>query len=127
MCQYAFYKNGENKLYCNINNQMCLYSKFCSKQQKYIHREGAENCYMAIEEQNRHIPDGAYYVRFVLKGYAYVEIGNSVKMIKDTIGNIKNYVYLRDNNGEYEMSLTPFTMTESNEEKPKRQYNRKKK
>jgi hypothetical protein len=82
---------------------------------------------MAIEEQNRHIPNGAYYVRFVRKGYVYVEIGNSVKMIKDTIGNIKNYVYLRDNNGEYEMSLTPFTMMESHEEKPKRQYNRKKK
>jgi hypothetical protein len=76
---------------------------------------------MALEETRKTIPNGAYYVRFVRKGFAYVEINDKVVKIKDDIG-IDNYVYLRLNeNGEYETSLQPFT-TEK-----KRQYNRKKK
>lgn len=123
MCQFAYYNEKDKipQIHCKLNNGLCLYSKFCYKQNKYIHREGVENCYMALEEIRKTIPNGAYYVRFVRKGFAYVEINDKVVKIKDDIG-IDNYVYLRLNeNGEYETSLQPFT-TEK-----KRQYNRKKK
>ena len=107
----------------NIKVSFSYFSKFCNKQNKYIHREGADNCYMALEEQKNIIPNGSYYVRFVRKGFAYIEIGDKVIKVQDTIGNITNYVYLKEINGQYQISLTPFTETD----KPKRQYNRKKK
>ena len=111
MCKYGFYGKEESRpqIYCKLNNQVCLFSKFCVNQGKYIHKEGAENCYMITQESKKKVPNGAYYVRFVLKGYAYVELsGDKVIKVKDTLGNIKDYVYLKDNNGEYIMSLTPF-------------------
>ena len=97
---------------------------FCYKQNKYIHREGVENCYMAIEHEKTNIPNGAYYVRFVRKGYAYVEMGDRIIKIKDNIG-VEHYAYVKQNtNGEYELSLTPFIEIEST---PKKKSNRKKK
>lgn len=123
MCKYSFYEERESKpqLYCKINNKVCVYSKFCDKQNRYIHREGADDCYMALEEEKKKIPSGSYYVRFIRKGYAYVEIDNKVVKIKDTLGNIDNYVYVSEKNGQYVISLSPI------EDKPKKQYNRKKK
>lgn len=111
MCKYAFY--GEEisrpQIYCKLNNQVCLFSKFCVNQGKYIHKEGVENCYMLEQESKRKIPNDSYYVRFVLKGYAYVELSSDkVIKVKDTLGNIENYVYLKFDNGEYIPSLTPF-------------------
>lgn len=122
MCMYSFYNERENssRLYCKLTNDICMYSKFCTKQNKYIHREGEEKCFMALEANKKQIPNGAYYVRFVRKGYVYIEIDDKVIKVKDTIGNIDNYVYLQDNNGEYKISLTPF------ECKLKRQYKKKK-
>ena len=81
MCEYAYY-NKNKQLYCKLNDKMCLFSKYCMKQNKYIHREGADNCYMALEESKRKIPNDACYVRFVRKGFVYVEIGD--KVIKKT-------------------------------------------
>ena len=125
MCQYAYYDN-DKELYCKINKKRCLYSKYCVKQNRYIHKDGAEDCYMALEEKRKTIPTDAYYVRFVRKGFVYVDINGKVVKVKDTIGNVDNYVYAIEKNGEYLISLTPFTTIE--EDKPKkRQYNRKKK
>ena len=112
LCKYAFY--GEEKsrpqIYCKLNNQVCLFSKFCVNQGKYIHKEGVENCYMVVQENKKQIPEGAYYVRFVKKGFAYVELTrDKVIKVKDTIGEITNYVYLMmQDNGEYAISLQPF-------------------
>lgn len=134
MCVYAYY--DKNQLYCNINKKICLFSKYCIKQNKYIHREGADSCYMALEENKRNIPNDACYVRFVRKGFAYVEVGDKVIKVKDTLGNIENYVYLSlDKNGDYKISFSPIEeelakeiQFQEQEEKPKkRQYNRKKK
>ena len=75
----------------------------------------------SLEENKKQIPNGSHYVRFVRKGYAYVEIDNKVVKIKDTLGNINNYVYIAVQNGQYIISLSPI------DDKPKRQYNRKKK
>ena len=144
MCQYAYYNDREKipQLHCKISqlsNDICLYSKFCYKQNKYIHREGVENCYMAIEHNKQNIPNGAFYVRFVRKGYAYVEMGNRVIKIKDTVG-VENFAYVRQGYNGYELSLKPFPIVQETvqevveeteevkeTETPKIKYNRKKK
>ena len=123
-CKYAFYEEGKDKpqIYCKLNNQICLFSKFCVNQNKYIFRDGVENCYMANFESKKQVPSGASYVRFVKNGFLYVELTrDKVVKIKDTIGNVENYVYVRDNNGEYEISLQPF------DTQTKKTTNRKKK
>ena len=93
----------------NVGKKVCLYSKFCIKANKHIPNDGMENCFMALEEEKKDIPSGAYYVRFVRKGYLYVEINdNQVVEIKDTLGNVTNYVYIKQVGDEYQVSLTPF-------------------
>ena len=111
LCKYAFYGKEESRpqIYCKLNNRSCLFSKFCVNQGKYIHKEGVESCYMILEENKKDIPSGSYYVRFIKNGFAYVELTrDKVIKIKDTIGEITNYVYLQQQNGEYIISLTPF-------------------
>lgn len=124
MCKYGFYGEEESRpqIYCKLNNQVCLFSKFCVNQGKYIHKEGVEHCYMIEQASKKQIPDGAYYVRFIKKGFAYIELdNNTVIKVKDTLGNITNYVYLiKDNNGEYIISLNPII-------EKKKSTNRKKK
>ncbi len=110
MCEFAYYNS--DRLLCKITKDNCLYSKYCDRQHKYIHRDGVENCYMAIDEKRKDIPNGAYYVRFVKKGYAYIELGDKIVKVKDTIG-VNNYVYVFENNGEYEISLSPFKHEET--------------
>ena len=124
LCKYAFYEEEKSRpqIYCKLNNQVCLFSKFCVNECRYIHKEGVENCYMATYESNKQIPEGSYYVRFVRKGFAYIELTNDkVIKVKDTLGNITNYVYLSLQNGEYVMSLSPFV-----EEKKPKQTRKKK-
>jgi hypothetical protein len=132
MCKYVYYDNTEivkPKMYCKLNNKICLYSKFCVNQNKYIPKEGMENCYMVLQEEKKTIPSGSYYVRFIKKGFLYVEIGNSVIKIKDTLGTVTNYVYVKQTPNGYEIALQPFTYEISNEQKEtkRRTYNRKKK
>ena len=71
------------------------------------------------ENDKKSIPNGAYYVRFVKKGYAYVELGDTVVKVKcDDLDNIINYIYIQQNNdGTYIGSLTPFVSSNSNEPK----------
>lgn len=112
MCEYAFYKDKERiypKLYCKLNNKACIYSKFCTKINKYIPREGMENCYMLTQKKND-IPQGAYHVRFIDKGYLYIDIEEDrVIKIKNTLEGVTNYIYLKKNDCGYDISLTPFT------------------
>ena len=55
MCEYSFYEERNNKpqIYCKLNNKICLFSKFCVNQNKYIHREGFENCHMKNSFENK--------------------------------------------------------------------------
>lgn len=120
-CQYGFYKKTETnrpKLYCKITNDLCVYSKLCLKVNKYIYNDKSEECMIRKENDKKSIPNGAYYVRFVKKGYAYVELGDTVVKVKcDDLDNIINYIYIQQNNdGTYVGSLTPF-MSNSNEPK----------
>ncbi len=120
-CQYGFYKKTETnrpKLYCKITNDLCIYSKLCLKVNKYIYNDKSEECMIRKENNKKSIPNGAYYVRFVKNGYAYVELGDTVVKVKcDSLDNITNYIYIQQNNdGTYIGSLTPF-MSNNNEPK----------
>ena len=120
-CQYGFYKKTETnrpKLYCKITNDLCVYSKLCLKVNKYIYNDKSEECMIRKENDKKSIPNGAYYVRFIKNGYAYVELGDTVVKVKcDDLDNIINYIYIQQNNdGTYVGSLTPF-MSNSNEPK----------
>jgi len=112
MCEYAYYNDKETfraKLYCGLQKgKPCIYSRFCVRTNKFVPNDKMETCFMAIEKKKKDIPNESYYVRFVRKGYLYVEIDGKVVKVKDTIGNVNNYVYLRVKDGGYEASLTPF-------------------
>ena len=121
-CQYGFYKKTETnrpKLYCKITNDLCVYSKLCLKVNKYIYNDKSEECMIRKENDKKSIPNGAYYVRFIKNGYAYVELGDTVVKVKcDDLDNIINYIYIQQNNdGTYIGSLTPFMSSNSNEPK----------
>lgn len=112
-CQYGFYKKTETnrpKLYCKITNDLCVYSKLCLKVNKYIYNDKSEECMIKKENNKKSIPNGAYYVRFIKNGYAYVELGDTVVKVKcDDLDGIINYIYIQQNNdGTYIGSLTPF-------------------
>lgn len=68
---------------------------------------------MALQESKKNIPNGANFVRFIDKGYLYVEIDDKVVKIKDTLGNVTNYVYIKYVNNEYQISLTPFKIQQN--------------
>lgn len=127
-CQYGFYKKTETnrpKLYCKITNDLCVYSKLCLKVNKYIYNDKSEECMIKKENNKKSIPNGAYYVRFIKNGYAYVELGDTVVKVKcDDLDGIINYIYIQQNNdGAYIGSLTPFV---SNNEAKKITKKRKK-
>lgn len=110
MCDYAYYDSKETfrqKIYCKQNGKICLYSKYCVKVGKFIPNDGMENCFMALNE-NKKIPSGARRVRFIKKGFLYIEMDNGVIKVKSDTINEADYVYVRKTNGEYEISLTPF-------------------
>lgn len=110
MCKYSYYdeSNSRKPMYCSLNNKPCIYSQYCVKVGRYIDKEGMESCFMALEELKKNIPNDANFVRFVDEGYIYVEVDDRVVKIKDTLGNVTNYVYLRNFNGDYQISLQPF-------------------
>lgn len=115
MCKYSYYdeSNSRKPMYCNLNNKPCIYSQYCVKVGRYIDKEGMENCFMALQEMKKNIPNGANFVRFIDKGYLYIEIDDKVVKIKDTLGNVTNYVYIKHVNNEYQISLTPFKIQQS--------------
>lgn len=115
MCKYSYYdeSNSRKPMYCSLNNKLCIYSQYCVKVGRYIDKEGMESCFMALQESKKNIPNGANFVRFIDKGYLYVEIDDKVVKIKDTLGNVTNYVYIKYVNNEYQISLTPFTIQQN--------------
>lgn len=128
MCPYAYYNEEEkkSKIYCKINDGICLFSRYCIKVDKYVLKDNMESCYiMAENEKKKNTPQGANYVRFVRNGYLYVEFEDRVVKIKDTLGNVTNYVYVRKTDNDYEISLTPFVNNIAID-KPKKRTTRKK-
>lgn len=47
LCKYAFYEKQPNKmmvLKCNKTNELCSYSRYCSRLLKVVHTSAYKNC-----------------------------------------------------------------------------------
>lgn len=153
LCEHAFYKPEEKytpRLYCKIEDKMCMYSKRCLKVDRYIPLEGEmwKECYIYIMEKRKNIPKGSYLVQTIrphksgkLYLYVLVEDDKIEKILSNFDKLEQDYVYLRKNaTGGYQVSLEPIVITQSDninnkediveeieKEKPKkRNYNKKK-
>lgn len=153
LCEHAFYKPEEKytpRLYCKIEDKMCMYSKRCLKVDRYIPLEGEmwKECYIYIMEKRKNIPKGSYLVQTTrphksgkLYLYVLVEDDKIEKILSNFDKLEQDYIYLRKNaTGGYQVSLEPIVTTQSDnidnkediveeveKEKPKkRNYNKKK-
>lgn len=153
LCEHAFYKPEEKytpRLYCKIEDKMCIYSKRCLKVDRFIPLEGEKwkECYIYIMEKRKNIPKGSYLVQTTrphksgkLYLYVLVEDDKIEKILSNFDKLEQDYVYLRKNaTGGYQVSLEPIVITQSDDidnkediveevekEKPKkRNYNKKK-
>ena len=112
MCEYAYYDDKETfrqKLYCRLQKgKPCIYTRFCVRTNRFVPSNNMESCFMVLDKKKRDIPVGSNYVRFTRKGYLYVEVDGKVIKVKDTIGNVGNYVFIRVTDRGYEASLNPF-------------------
>ena len=90
---------------------MCMYSRFCVNANKYLPKDKEmESCVLIMDNKRDKIPHGSCYIRFIRRGYLYVEIDNKVVKIPNTLKREDiDYVYVRKLNDKYEVSLTPFT------------------
>ena len=122
-CIYSYYKKEETyypRLYCKINGKQCMYTKKCLKQEKFIPTDNQDECYLSIMESKKNIPNGTHYVRFTHKGYLFIEIDDKRTIkVKNTLGEVGDYVYIKQVGNDYEISLSPFP-TEVKEESPKK-------
>lgn len=116
-CSYQYYNEDETyfpRLYCNIDNKYCIYSKKCMIEEKFVSLENQGECYKYIMEMQKNIPKGSYYVetyRFDKNNkiiiYAIVE--DSVIKIKTDLTELnQNYIYIKESAKGYQVSLTPF-------------------
>ena len=113
MCEYNYYKDGENyypRLYCSIDNTYCIYSYKCTKHEKFLPMDNQEECYKYNMAKKKSIPNGSKYIEFKRKGFLYVEINDDhVVKIFNTLGEFdQDYVYVKDGVDGYEISLVPF-------------------
>lgn len=113
-CEYAIYDNTATikpKILCTAKCGLgaCIHQKLCLKVERFIPTENMGDCLIMQEENKKNIPVGSNFVRAVRKGKLYVEDGNRVLCLDDTIGSVTNYVYLKKNaDNSYEVSLFPF-------------------
>lgn len=116
-CKYEYYKDDETylpRLYCKINDGICIYSKRCDLVHKFIPLETQGECYKMILEEQKNIPNGSYFVQTYRpnsKGnlYIYVIINGKTEKISTKLTEInQNYIYLKEGEKGYEVSLTPF-------------------
>lgn len=126
LCEYAFYKPEEKytpRLYCKIEDKICIYSKRCLKVDRFIPLEGEKwkECYKYIMEKRKNIPQGSYLVQTTRphksgKLYLYVLTDeNTVEKILSNFTKLdQEYVYLRKTAmGGYQVGLEPFVITQS--------------
>ena len=121
LCEHAFYKPEEKytpRLYCKIEDKMCIYSKRCLKVDRFIPLEGEKwrECYKYIMEKRKNIPKGSYLVQTTRpnkNGYLYLYVLVEDDKIEKILSNFKkleqDYVYLKKTvSGKYLISLEPF-------------------
>ena len=144
LCKYAYYNDKEKycpRLYCNIDDKMCHYTKRCMKVDKFIPIEDNiwEECGKYIMEKRKEIPNDSYFVqtsRYNKRGnlILYVAVDDKVEKIESDLKEIKQeYVYLKKTKDGYKVSLVPFKKNDNvtiyiNEElaEEKKKYKRKK-
>lgn len=116
-CKYSYYKEEYEyfpRLYCNIDDRYCMYSKKCIKENKFVPLESQKECYKMIERETKNIPKDSYFVQTYRPNkngelFLYVVIGQGVERIQTKLKEInQNYVYLNKKASGYEVSLTPF-------------------
>lgn len=131
LCEHAFYKPEETytpRLYCKIDDKMCVYSKRCLKVDRFIPLEGEKwrECYKYIMEKRKNIPQGSYLVQATRphkNGNLYLYVLIDENKIEKILSNFKKfdqeYVYLKKSeNGKYQISLEPFTIEQEFMNKP---------
>ena len=131
LCEHAFYKPEEKytpRLYCKIDEKVCIYSKRCLKVDRFIPLEGEKwrECYKYIMEKRKNIPQGSYLVQTTRphkNGNLYLYVLTDEDKIERILSNFKKldqeYVYLRKSvSGKYQISLEPFTIEQEFINKP---------
>jgi hypothetical protein len=117
-----YYRDDENyypRLYCEISNKYCIFSKRCDKVNKYIEIENNKwkECFMYIESKAKEIPNGSYFVQSYRpnrsgKLYLYVVMKDKVERILSDFTTInQDYIYVKEGLDGYEVSLMPFKTT----------------
>lgn len=132
LCEHAYYKPEEKytpRLYCNLEDKMCIYSKRCLKVDRFIPLEGEKwrECYKYIMDKRKNIPQGSYLVQTFRpnkNGKLYLYILTEDDKIEKILTNFEkleqDYVYLRKTAmGSYQVSLEPFVVTPSMIQKKK--------
>ena len=126
LCEHAFYKPEEKytpRLYCNIEDKVCIYSKRCLKVDRFIPLEGEKwrECYKYIMDKRKNIPQGSYLVQLTRpnkNGKLYLYVLTEDDKIEKILSNFEKleqeFVYLRKTAmGSYQVSLEPFTIKQS--------------
>lgn len=126
LCEHAYYKPEEKympRLYCKIEDKVCIYTKKCLKVDRFVPLEGEKwrECYKYIMEKRKNIPKGACLVQVTKpnkKGKLYLYVLTEEDKIERILSNFdkleQDYVYLRKTAmGTYQVSLEPFTITQS--------------
>lgn len=130
MCEHMYYENENEyfpRLYCKIDNKLCLYQKKCLMKNRYISIEGElwKECYKYVENKIKNIPSGSNFVESYRpnhkgKLYLYVVIDGKVNRILSDFTEInQDYVYVKKDGDNYKLSLVPFVKDTENKKKTK--------
>ena len=114
-CKYQYYKDETEAipyLYCNIDNKRCIYSKRCDIVHRYISLDNQEECYKIMDEKEKDIPQGSYYIQAKRENqngvYLYVDIDGNIYKINFADKNYdKDYIYITKENDVYIASSEP--------------------
>lgn len=120
-CEYMYYQEDSGEYYPRLlcratNGKFCLYSRRCDLVHKFIPIENNawEDCYIMVEEKIKSIPKGSYYVKTYKENkkgklYLYIVIGEKIERVLTDFEEInQNYVYIKEKEDGYDVSLVPF-------------------
>ena len=126
LCEHAYYKPEEKyipRLYCKLEDKVCIYTKKCLKVDRFVPLEGEKwrECYKYIMDKRKNIPKGSYFVQVTKpnkNGKLYLYVLTEEDKIERILSKFdkleQDYVYLRKTAmGTYQVSLEPFTITQS--------------
>jgi hypothetical protein len=126
LCEHAYYKPEEKyipRLYCKLEDKVCIYTKKCLKLDRFVPLEGEKwrECYKYIMDKRKNIPKGSYFVQVTKpnkNGKLYLYVLTEEDKIERILSNFdkleQDYVYLRKTAmGGYQVGLEPFVITQS--------------